>query len=72
MVNPNVPASSPFERATNMKTATKSLYRWTDKAKRDALDKFARSAERLLVNGISVEELKNACDLAVAATVTHS
>ena len=56
----------------NTTNPTKSMYKWTDKAKQDALGKFARNAARLLVNGISLEELKTACDLAVASQVTHS
>lgn len=54
------------------KPIKKPMHKWTDKAKKDATDKFAREAERLLLGGLSVEDLKDACDRALASSVTRS
>jgi len=53
------------------KPIKKSMYKWTDKAKSDAVNKFAREAERLLLGGISYEDLKNACDQAVTSEIMN-
>jgi hypothetical protein len=54
------------------KPAKKPMFKWTDKAKKDAIEKFHREAERLLSGGVSIEDLRSACDMAIAADVTRS
>jgi hypothetical protein len=48
------------------KPVKKSTFKWSDKAKQDALGKFAREAERLLNGGLSLDDMKKACDSAAS------
>lgn len=54
------------------KPIKKPMFPWTAKAKKDSIEKFSREAQRLLNGGVSLDELKDACDRAVAADVTHT
>jgi hypothetical protein len=50
------------------KPIKKPTHKWTDKAKKDAINKFSREAERLLLGDVPIEDLKDACDRAFVSS----
>jgi hypothetical protein len=54
------------------KPIKKPMFKWSDKAKKDAVDKFHREAQRLLKGGVLLEDLKEAIDRATVADITNS